>query len=63
MAEATNLIEPELGQTNYDIDDPTAGVSLNLNAEQWEELQRMLNEPFVENPRLRRLLTEPGVCG
>jgi len=47
-------------------DDAWAGlppVNLTLNGEQWEKLHAMLNRPPREIPRLRKLLTEPGVCG
>ena len=43
--------------------DPAAGFTLSLNTEQWEEFQALLNEPPRDIPQLRKLLTEPGVCG
>ena len=34
-----------------------------LNKEQWEQFQAALDRPVQDKPRLRKLLTEPGVLG
>jgi len=44
-------------------DAPTCGFNFRLDDEQWDDLQRMLNEPPKDKPRLRRLLAESGACG
>jgi len=46
-------------------DDAMAGLPppIVLDARQWEWLHNALNEPILDDSRLHRLLTEPGVCG
>lgn len=34
-----------------------------LNPEQWEEFQKALDRPVKAKPRLKKLLTKPGVLG
>lgn len=34
-----------------------------LSAEQWEAFQTALDQPVTVKPRLKRLLTEPGLLG
>jgi len=62
--EGAVLAETHAPSYPAEIGEPAYGFNLNLNAEQWEEFQRRLNAPpMPENPRLRKLLTTPGVCG
>ena len=35
----------------------------SLTDEQWEQFQATLDRPVQDKPRLRKLLTEPGVLG
>ncbi len=34
-----------------------------LNTKQWEEFQKALDRPVKAKPRLKKLLTKPGVLG
>ena len=61
MIVETRLTKPSDFMTDSN-EDPLDRTVFTLNPEQWDAFQALLEAPPRQNPRLERLLREPGIC-